>query len=93
MKPSSVRWQLTSAVVALGLGCAPLAVAATGPAQGETSGPAAGSQTTPGSAVQKQASSPNGSTAAGAPGTAAKQGTEAGDKPAGSANKGQSSTR
>ena len=76
-------WAIRSGVLALALGYAPLAIAA-GPAQGDTSGPAAGTQTTPSTAVQKQVSSPNGSTSAGAPGAAGKPGAESGDKPTGS---------
>jgi len=63
------------------IGFTPLAMAANGPAQGETSGPASGSPTTPSTAVQKQVSPPHGSTSAGAPGVASKEGTEAGGDP------------
>lgn len=67
----------TAGALAVSLCCAPLAIAA----QGETSGPAAGTNVTPSTATQKQASNPNGSTAAGAPGMAGKQGGESGAKP------------
>ena len=68
-----------SLVLATALFCAPLAMAAQN-AEGNTSGPAAGTVTTPSAAVQKQASNPSG-TAAGAPGVAAKPGSESGPQP------------
>ena len=73
----SFRWTILLAALAVSF---PPPVLAAGPGQGETSGPAAGSTTAPSTAVQKQASNPNGSTAAGAPGVAGKSGAESGDK-------------
>jgi hypothetical protein len=71
---------IPAAALAAALLCAPMAMAASESARGNTSGPAAGTPTTPNAAVQKQASTPGG-TAAGAPGVEAKPGTEAGAKP------------
>ena len=85
--------RLTQLMAACGLvatvGGVPIAVAA-GPAQGETSGPASGSPTVPSAAVQKQASNPNGTSVAGAPGVAGKQGGESGVKPHTGSTSGQS---
>jgi hypothetical protein len=71
------------------LGVPVSAVAATGPAQGDTSGPAAGTATTPSTAVQKQGPNATSGTAAGAPGVEGKQGTESGAQPKTSTGAGQ----
>ena len=70
---------------------APVAMAATDSAPGDTSGPAAGTRTTPGAAAQKQPSSSTHDATAGAPGVEAKPGVEGGSKPSGSG--GQSKPR
>ena len=93
MKQLCLKRLTASFVLAMTLCSAPLAFAATGPAQGDTSGPAAGTQTTPSAAVQKQVSNPNGSTNAGAPGATGKAGAESGDKPATPPSHGPSTTR
>lgn len=77
----SVTWSAWA--LAMALFCAPVAMAATDSAQGETSGPAAGTVTKPSTAVQKQAANPGGM-AAGAPGVTGKSGGEFGPQPKGS---------
>ena len=77
MKTTCSRWGIASGVLAVALLAAPLAMAA----QGDTSGPAAGKPTTPSTAVQKNASDTNGTSAAGAPGVSGKGGAESGSKP------------
>jgi hypothetical protein len=69
----------TAAALAMALAWAPTALAANGPAQGDTSGPAVGTPPTPSGAVQKQTSGP--AVGSGAPGVEAKQGTEGGSAP------------
>lgn len=85
MKASPLSLASAACFLSLGLVLAPVAMAETGPAQGQTSGPAAGTQTTPNTAVQKQASNPGG-TAVGAPGTEGKRGVESGGQPRNPAN-------
>ena len=84
-----MRKSLSAAALAIAVFCAPIAMAATGSAQGDTSGPAAGTNVKPGTAMQKHASNATRSTAAGAPGMSGKQGTEAGAKPNTSTSKTQ----
>ena len=74
------------------LGAPVSAVAATGPAQGDTSGPAAGTATTPSTAVQKHEPNATRGTAAGAPGVEGKEGTESGAQPKTSTGAGQPAT-
>jgi hypothetical protein len=74
------------------LGATVSAVAATGPAQGDTSGPAAGTPITPSTAVHKQESNSTSGTAAGAPGVEGKQGTESGAQPKTSTGAGEPAT-
>jgi hypothetical protein len=81
MRATLFRFGLSAGMLSLALGCAPMALAANGPAQGDTSGPAAGTNTTPSTAVQKQTASPNAGTAAGAPGVSGKQGSQSGTQP------------
>jgi hypothetical protein len=69
-----------AAALTTALAWAPVAVAAEGSAQGNTSGPAVGTPPTPSGAVQKHTSSQAGA-AAGAPGVEAKSGTESGRAP------------
>jgi hypothetical protein len=80
MRAIRVGARLSAGTLSVLLFCAPAAMAA-GPAQGDTSGPAAGTRVTPSTATQKQVSSPDRSTAAGAPGATGKQGAESGEKP------------
>ena len=78
MRAIAVSARLSAGILSMLLFFAPIAMAA-GPAQGDTSGPAAGTDVTPSTATQK--SSPDRSTAAGAPGATGKQGAEFGEKP------------
>lgn len=87
MRKTPVRTGLTAVALSMALFCAPIAMAATGPAQGNTSGPAAGTNVKPNTAIQKQASNPHTSVAAGAPGTSGERGTESGAKPSTSTTK------
>jgi hypothetical protein len=86
MRKTSSNWFISAGALMLALCCAPAVMAA----PGETSGPAAGTKTIPGAAAQKNDSTQNGSSAAGAPGVAGKQGAESGAKP--SASDGRQST-
>lgn len=85
------RILIAGAAAAL-LAIGPAAMAQPGPAKGNTSGPATGSTVVPSTAVQKNNSmagtsgtndnpSLKGSLAAGAPGVAAKRGSESGKEP------------
>jgi hypothetical protein len=78
----NISWSKVGTALALvtALVWAPVAMAAQGPAQGDTSGPAVGSPPTPSAAVQKHTSSQTGA-ASGAPGVEAKSGTESGAAP------------
>jgi hypothetical protein len=80
MRAIAVSARLSAGILSMLLFCGPIATAAE-PAQGDTSGPAAGTNVTPSTATQKQVSSPERSTAAGAPGATGKQGAESGEKP------------
>jgi hypothetical protein len=80
MRAIAVSARLSPGILSMLLFCAPIAMAA-GPAQGDTSGPAAGTDVTPSAATQKQVSSPDRSTTAGASGATGKQGAESGEKP------------
>lgn len=80
MRKAVGKWRGISGLLAVALCCGPAAMAAE-QAQGDTSGPAAGKQTTPSTAVQKNTPNSNPSVAAGAPGVAAKPGSEAGRQP------------
>jgi hypothetical protein len=79
MRAIAVSARLSAGILSTLLLCAPIAMAA-GPTQGDTSGPAAGTNVAPSAATQKQVSTPERSTAAGAPGAAGKQGAESGEQ-------------
>jgi hypothetical protein len=81
MKFTWYKTPVPAAALSMMLSGAPISMAATGPAQGDTSGPASGTQTTPSTAVQKQMTGSKSGTAGGAPGMEGKQGAESGAKP------------
>lgn len=80
MPRTIVKWPAILGLVALSL-CYGASGMAADAAQGDTSGPAAGKPTTPSAAVQKTGPNGDPSLAAGAPGVAAKPGSESGRQP------------
>ncbi len=74
--------RLGASIVAMAVWSGSVAMAASGPAQGDTSGPAAGKKVKPNTAVMKDEANGGATVGVGAPGVVGKKGAESGHQPA-----------